>query len=162
MVCSNESRSARSAATGSVRGVAVGKARIDSRTAAILRHATPTSFVVVDEIGRGTSTVDGTAVAYAVAKTLADEAGGPLTIFTTHFHELTALQGEAGVSLANAHVSADVDAAGKALTLLYEVKPGPSRASFGIACAEIAGFPPAVVADAARRAAALERRAPSS
>ena len=51
---------------------------------------------------------------------------------------------------------------GKALTLLYEVKPGPSRASFGIACAEIAGFPPAVVADAARRAAALERRAPSS
>ena len=114
-------------------------------------------LIVVDEIGRGTSTEDGTALAHAVLRTLADSAAGPLCLFTTHFFELTRMEGDEKASLANFHV--DALARDGALTLLYEVKPGASAASFGVECAALAGFPAAVVADAARRAKAAEAAA---
>ena len=126
-------------------------------TASILRRATRDAVVVVDEIGRGTSTEDGTALAHAVLRTLADAAAGPLCLFTTHFFELTRMEGDEQASLANFHV--DALARDGALTLLYEVKPGASAASFGVECAALAGFPAAVVADAARRAKAAEAAA---
>ncbi|KAH8064926.1 hypothetical protein JL722_1816 [Aureococcus anophagefferens] len=160
-------------------------------TASILRRATRDALVVVDEIGRGTSTEDGaarrpeadfresrggkdneksscsvgTALAHAVLLTLADAATGPLCLFTTHFFELTRMEGDEHASLANFHV--DALARDGALTLLYEVKPGASQgqqkgasaASFGVECAALAGFPAAVVADAARRAKAAEAAA---
>ena len=72
-------------------------------TAAILKASTPRSFVVVDEIGRGTATTDGTALAHAVCSTLSG-AGGPLSIFTTHFFELTALEDETNGRVKNFHV----------------------------------------------------------
>ena len=90
-------------------------------------------------------------------RTLADAAAGPLCLFTTHFFELTRMEGDEQASLANFHV--DALARDGALTLLYEVKPGASAASFGVECAALAGFPAAVVADAARRAKAAEAAA---
>ena len=125
-------------------------------TAAIVSRATPRSLVVVDEIGRGTSTTDGTAIAYAVCKTLARH-DGPLSIFTTHFFELTSLELETDGAVSNAHVDAHV--ADGVLALLYEVTPGPSHMSYGVHCAKLANFPTSVVEDAATRAAAMEARA---
>lgn len=120
-------------------------------TAAILKNATAQSFVVVDEIGRGTSTSDGTSLAHAVCATLCR---GPLSIFTTHFYALCALEEATAGAVRNHHVDALVE--NENLTLLYRVQPGPATKSYGIHCARLAGFPAAVVADAARRLAALE------
>lgn len=120
-------------------------------TAAILKNATAQSFVVVDEIGRGTSTSDGTSLAHAVCATLCR---GPLSIFTTHFYALCALEEATAGAVRNHHVDALVE--NENLTLLYRVQPGPATKSYGIHCARLAGFPATVVADAARRLAALE------
>ena len=120
-------------------------------TAAILKNATAQSFVVVDEIGRGTSTSDGTSLAHAVCATLCR---GPLSIFTTHFYALCALEEATAGAVRNHHVDALVE--DENLTLLYKVQPGPATKSYGIHCARLAGFPVGVVADAARRLAALE------
>ena len=120
-------------------------------TAAILKNATDKSFVVVDEIGRGTSTTDGTALAAAVCETLCR---GPLSIFTTHFYALCELEKTTDGCVKNYHVDALVD--DEELTLLYKVEAGPATKSYGIHCARLAGFPDEVVKDAAGRLAALE------
>lgn len=131
----------------------------------ILQTATKNSLVIVDELGRGTSTYDGFGLAWAICEQLAIKKHC-FTLFATHFHELTALgdQGSAagghanGVSSTNGVINKHVRAVTQSgqLTMLYEVHPGPSLRSFGVHVAELAKFPQRVVEHARRRAGELE------
>ena len=121
-------------------------------TAAILSQATRQSLVILDEIGRGTSTYDGLAIAWAVVEAMHDEIKSR-TLFATHYHELTRLAGRLdGLSLH--HVRAR-EWKGD-LVLLHEVAEGPADRSYGIAVARLAGLPPAVVSRARSVLAKLE------
>jgi DNA mismatch repair protein MutS len=121
-------------------------------TAAILAQATPKSLVILDEIGRGTSTYDGLAIAWAVVEAMHDEVRCR-TLFATHYHELTRLAGRLD-SLSLHHVRAR-EWKGD-LVLLHEVADGAADRSYGIAVAKLAGLPPAVVARARSVLAKLE------
>ena len=121
-------------------------------TAAILSQATSNSLVILDEIGRGTSTYDGLAIAWAVVEAMHDEVRAR-TLFATHYHELTRLAGRLDC-LSLHHVRAR-EWKGE-LVLLHEVAPGPADRSYGIAVARLAGLPPAVVARARSVLAKLE------
>ena len=121
-------------------------------TAAILSQATPRSLVILDEIGRGTSTYDGLAIAWAVVEAMHDEVKAR-TLFATHYHELTRLAGRLD-SLSLHHVRAR-EWKGD-LVLLHEVAEGAADRSYGIAVARLAGLPPAVVARAKSVLAKLE------
>ena len=125
-----------------------------SETAAILHHATPHSLVLMDEIGRGTSTYDGLAIAKAVALELATR-NRCFTLFATHYFELTQLAVEAE-GVANVHVEALEH--GDQLVFLHALKPGPAPRSFGIHVAQLAGIPGVVVRRARKLLAALEAR----
>ena len=121
-------------------------------TAAILAQATPRSLVILDEIGRGTSTYDGLAIAWAVVEAMHDQVKCR-TLFATHYHELTRLAERLdGLSLH--HVRAR-EWKGD-LVLLHEVADGAADRSYGIAVAKLAGLPPAVVARARSVLAKLE------
>ena len=110
----------------------------------ILRNATPNSLVLLDEIGRGTSTFDGLALAWAVSEEL--HAGkGVKTLFATHYHQLTDVAKILDRSV-NCHMQAKED--GHELTLLHRVAEGPTDASFGIHVAKMAGVPEEVLARA--------------
>jgi DNA mismatch repair protein MutS len=110
-------------------------------TANILRHATPRSLVILDEVGRGTGTSDGQAIAQAVAEVLAQEIKAK-TIFTTHYHELARLaEIVSGVTNARLEVREDKDD----VTFLYKVVPGAAQKSYGLYVARIAGLPLHVV-----------------
>ena len=121
-------------------------------TAAILALATPKSLVILDEIGRGTSTYDGLAIAWAVVEAMHDQARCR-TLFATHYHELTRLAGRLD-ALSLHHVRAR-EWKGD-LVLLHEVADGAADRSYGIAVAKLAGLPPAVVARARSVLAKLE------
>ena len=121
-------------------------------TAAILAQATPQSLVILDEIGRGTSTYDGLAIAWAVVEAMHDEIKAR-TLFATHYHELTRLAGRLE-NLSLHHVRAR-EWKGD-LVLLHEVAEGAADRSYGIAVARLAGLPPAVVARAKSVLAKLE------
>ncbi len=115
-------------------------------TAAILGNLTPRTLVVLDEIGRGTSTYDGIAIAWAVAEHLHEAEPAPgarvKTIFATHFHELTALD----ASLARVrNFSVAVREWKDEVLFLRKVVPGPASRSYGIAVARLAGVPDEVV-----------------
>jgi DNA mismatch repair protein MutS len=121
-------------------------------TAAILAQATPRSLVILDEIGRGTSTYDGLAIAWAVVEAMHDDVKCR-TLFATHYHELTRLAGRLDC-LSLHHVRAR-EWKGD-LVLLHEVAGGAADRSYGIAVAKLAGLPPAVVARARSVLAKLE------
>jgi DNA mismatch repair protein MutS len=121
-------------------------------TAAILAQATPSSLVILDEIGRGTSTYDGLAIAWAVVEAMHDQVKCR-TLVATHYHELTRLSGRLD-SLSLHHVRAR-EWKGD-LLLLHEVADGAADRSYGIAVAKLAGLPPAVVARARSVLAKLE------
>ena len=130
-----------------------------SETSYILHHATPQSLVLMDEIGRGTSTYDGLALAEACAKHLA-HANRCWTLFATHYFELTALA-EAGSGIANVHLDAvehHDKQGGDTLVFMHAVKDGPADRSFGLQVAALAGLPKAVVREARGRLAELEQR----
>lgn len=121
-------------------------------TAAILAQATPRSLVILDEVGRGTSTYDGLAIAWAVVEAMHDEVKCR-TLFATHYHELTRLAGRLD-SLTLHHVRAR-EWKGD-LVLLHEVAAGAADRSYGIAVAKLAGLPPTVVSRARSVLAKLE------
>ena len=123
-----------------------------SETAYILHHATEESLVLMDEIGRGTSTYDGLALADAVARQLASS-NRSYTLFATHYFELTALA-EPGSGIANLHL--DAVEHGDALVFMHAVRPGPANRSFGLQVAALAGLPKAALQQARARLAELE------
>jgi DNA mismatch repair protein MutS len=123
-----------------------------SETAYILHHATEHSLVLMDEIGRGTSTYDGLALADAVARQLAS-ANRSYTLFATHYFELTALA-EPGSGIANLHL--DAVEHGDALVFMHAVRPGPANRSFGLQVAALAGLPKPALQQARARLAELE------
>lgn len=129
-------------------------------TARILRQASKKSLVILDEIGRGTSTFDGLALAWAVAEELAQRAGGGIrTLFATHYHELTALEGKIpGIHTMNVairHWNGEI-------VFLRRLIPGPADRSYGIEVARLAGVPQTVVQRAHEILARLERQRESA
>ena len=125
-----------------------------SETSVILHQATDRSLVLMDEIGRGTSTYDGLALAEACARHLAAH-NRAWTLFATHYFELTALA-EPGSGIANVHL--DAIEHGDELVFMHAVKDGPANRSYGLQVAALAGLPRAVVAQARRTLAELEAR----
>ena len=112
-----------------------------TETARILHHATPRSLIILDEIGRGTSTYDGLSLAWASACHIARSLRA-FTLFATHYFELTGLADEIP-SIANVHLDATEHADG--IVFLHAVKPGPASRSYGLAVAQKAGVPKAVI-----------------
>ena len=130
-----------------------------AETSYILHHATDCSLVLMDEIGRGTSTYDGLALADACARHLA-ASNRSYTLFATHYFELTALA-QPGSGIANVHLDAVEHrdrSGGETLVFMHAVKAGPADRSFGLQVAALAGLPKAVVRDARARLAELEQR----
>lgn len=123
-----------------------------SETAQILRHATPQSLVLMDEIGRGTSTYDGLSLARAAAEHLAGVSRA-YTLFATHYFELTALAEQLD-GVHNVHL--DAAEYGERLVFLHQVKDGPANRSFGLQVAGLAGVPAPVIRRARELLQALE------
>jgi DNA mismatch repair protein MutS len=123
-----------------------------TETANILHNATEKSLVLLDEIGRGTSTFDGLSLAWAVAKQLLDK-NKSLTLFATHYFELTRIVDEAKQA-ANVHL--DAVEHGQGIVFLHKVEEGAANQSYGIQVAQLAGIPKSVVQLAKRKLTQLE------
>jgi DNA mismatch repair protein MutS len=126
-----------------------------TETAAILYGATPRSLILLDEIGRGTSTFDGLSIAWAVAEHLHNSAEhAAKTLFATHYHELTELAemlpGAKNYQITATEKDGDV-------VFLHKLQPGKASKSYGIAVAKLAGLPPMVIERAKEVLAKLER-----
>jgi DNA mismatch repair protein MutS len=124
-------------------------------TAAILTQATPRSLVILDEIGRGTATYDGLAIAWACAEAL-HETNRCRALFATHYHELAVLDQRLAFC---ANLSLKAKEWNGELIFLHEAGPGPADRSYGVQVAKLAGVPPAVVARARSVLERLEREA---
>jgi len=122
-------------------------------TATILNNVTPRSLVLLDEVGRGTSTFDGLAIAWAVVEALHERGRGAKVLFATHFHELTRLAGRLP-GVRNFHVA--VREWNDEIIFLHKVEPGATDRSYGIQVARLAGLPPEVIARAKALLAELE------
>jgi DNA mismatch repair protein MutS len=125
-----------------------------TEAANILNNATHNSLVLMDEIGRGTSTYDGLSLAWACATHIAKNVRA-FTLFATHYFELTALPGEID-GCANVHL--DATEHGEKLIFLHTVKEGPANQSYGLQVAALAGVPTKVITAAKRYLHELERR----
>ncbi len=126
--------------------------------AQILHSATPNSLVLMDEIGRGTSTFDGLALASSIASQLHDRTQA-YTLFATHYFELTEFPATHHAAV-NVHVSAIES--GRDIVFLHEIQSGPASRSYGIQVARLAGMPAAVVNQARQTLEALEQQATQS
>lgn len=128
--------------------------------AEILHHATPRSLLILDEIGRGTSTYDGLSIAWAIVEYLHNHPHlKPRTLFATHYHELTGLA-ELLPLVANYNVA--VAEEGDKVAFLHQIVPGGADRSYGIHVAQLAGLPRDVIARANEILHDLERRAPTA
>ena len=126
-------------------------------TAHILTHATKDSLIVMDEIGRGTSTYDGISIAWAVAEYLVTEKSvAAKTLFATHYHELQSLESQYPKRIKNFH--AHTEHSNNKLKFLHTILPGPASHSHGIAVAKLAGVPGKVTERAQALLADLEKR----
>jgi len=125
-----------------------------TETANILNNATDQSLVLMDEIGRGTSTFDGLSLAWAAADHMARQVRA-LTLFATHYFELTTLADDVS-SVGNVHL--DATEHGDALVFLHTVRPGPASKSYGLQVARLAGVPRPVIHAAQRFLSHLEER----
>ena len=123
-----------------------------TETANILNNATDQSLVLMDEVGRGTSTFDGLSLAWAAAHFIGERIGA-FTLFATHYFELTALAGEI-TGCANVHL--DATSAGEQLIFMHTVKDGPANQSYGLQVAALAGVPGTVISRARSYLAELE------
>ncbi|MCX5797554.1 MAG: DNA mismatch repair protein MutS [Elusimicrobia bacterium] len=143
-----------------------------NETSAILKSATPRSLVILDEVGRGTSTFDGISIAWAVLEHLqsayakaAEPEGprGPRTLFATHYFELTELAHRLdGVANANVEAREWTNAEGRTeVVFLHKISDGPADRSYGIHVAALAGLPPAVLARAREILSSLENESAS-
>jgi DNA mismatch repair protein MutS len=129
-------------------------------TAEILNHATHRSLLVLDEIGRGTSTYDGLSLAWAIVEFLHNHPRlRPRTLFATHYHELTGL---AGLLPDVANFNVAVSDEGGEVTFLHHIVPGGADRSYGIHVAQLAGLPRDVILRANDILRDLERRAPTT
>lgn len=126
-----------------------------SETAYILHHATAQSLVLMDEVGRGTSTFDGLALAHAIAEHLISK-NQSLTLFATHYFELTRLP-ETYPSAFNRHLSALEQT--QNIVFLHQVQDGAAAKSYGIAVAKLAGLPPRALKNAQKQLDLLEIQA---
>ncbi|MDR2366467.1 MAG: DNA mismatch repair protein MutS [Zoogloeaceae bacterium] len=126
-----------------------------TEAAAILHQATPNSLVLMDEIGRGTSTFDGLALAFAICRALLEK-NRSFTLFATHYFELTRLT-EDYPALANVHL--DAIEHGERIVFLHALEEGPASQSYGIQVAALAGMPAAVVRAAKKELRKLEEKA---
>ena len=124
-----------------------------TETARILNNATRASLVLMDEVGRGTSTFDGLSLAWAAARHIGRELDA-FTLFATHYFELTSLPDDLP-NCANVHL--DATEHGRELVFLHSVKPGPANQSYGLNVAELAGVPRRVIDDARGYLKLLER-----
>ena len=124
-----------------------------SELAGILRNATSRSLIILDEIGRGTSTFDGLSIAWATASYLADPSHRVRTMFATHYHELTELEDEKE-GIHNLSVAAAED--GNDVVFLHNIIEGPASKSYGIHVARIAGIPEVIRRDARHKLNELE------
>jgi DNA mismatch repair protein MutS len=125
-------------------------------SAAILREATPRSLVILDEVGRGTSTFDGLSIAWAMLEYLHDEPSkSALVLFATHYHELTEIS---LVKPAVANATMAVKEVGGRVVFLRKVVPGAADRSYGIHVAELAGIPGEVTARAREVLENLEKQ----
>jgi DNA mismatch repair protein MutS len=129
-----------------------------TEAANILNNATENSLVLMDEIGRGTSTFDGLSLAWACAYHLST-VNKSYTLFATHYFEITALPDEIrGIN--NIHI--DAVEHGEKIIFLHSVKPGPANQSYGLQVAQLAGVPAAVIKLAKNKLIELEHQAVSS
>lgn len=129
-----------------------------TETAAILHHATSKSLVLIDEIGRGTSTYDGLSLAYAIVVYIATHIKA-FTLFATHYFELTDLP-ESLPEIKNVHFAAIEQK--ENLTFLYQLQPGAANQSYGIQAAKLAGIPESVIENAQAKLKVLEQQHPIS
>jgi DNA mismatch repair protein MutS len=129
-------------------------------TAEILNHATNRSLLILDEIGRGTSTYDGLSIAWAIVEYLHNHPRlKPRTLFATHYHELTGL---AGLLPMVANYNVAVAEEGENVVFLHEIVPGGADRSYGIHVAQLAGLPRDVVNRATEILRDLEQHAPTT
>lgn len=127
-------------------------------TSSILASATHNSLIIIDELGRGTSTYDGFGLAWSILEHLISEKKC-FTLFATHFHELTQLSSKYENKVENLHVVAHVEKDNEVeddITLMYKVEPGISDKSFGIHVAELVKFPTKIINMAKRKASELQ------
>jgi DNA mismatch repair protein MutS len=125
-----------------------------TEAANILNNASEHSLVLMDEIGRGTSTFDGLSLAWACARHLASETPA-MTLFATHYFELTQLEDEFD-SLTNVHL--DAIEHGDKIVFMHQVKPGPASQSYGLQVARLAGIPEAIIRQARHKMQQLEQQ----
>jgi DNA mismatch repair protein MutS len=119
----------------------------------ILNTATKKSLIILDEIGRGTSTYDGLSIAWAVLEYLCSEQQGTRTLFATHYHELTVLEGKLpGLANLNTEIS---ESEGN-VVLLHRIAEGSASRSYGIHVAKLAGVPDTLLANAQEKLTMLE------